>query len=270
MAQPTSTRKPNNDSYDDLTVISGIGEARQTWIREAFAVRTYADLAALSVDEIAARLKQDHKVVSAEAIEAWIAQANQLARQPEAQEKWKVFATFVVEFEDDGEGIYRTRVHHMEHDQTRQWAGSEPHNVSDWISAQLGLKLQEQTEIVSPAIPTVQIQEAPPQTLETTMPGALPEVAPETTHNRLQELIAKVSAWETHQQPTPATPAAVTVNPKLQQVVGKVRQLTGVPTSPFPQSTSNLELTGPPAEGQQSLYSEKLQRLIGKMHELEA
>ena len=66
----------NNRNLDNLTMIKGIGPARQRWLKESLDVQTFGDLAALSVDEIESRLKADKQIASRETIEAWIAQAD--------------------------------------------------------------------------------------------------------------------------------------------------------------------------------------------------
>ena len=53
----------NNKEYDDLTVITGIKEARQRWLRKSLKVCTYADLAALSEDQIAAQAKSERLLI---------------------------------------------------------------------------------------------------------------------------------------------------------------------------------------------------------------
>ena len=52
-----TTTKSNEIQHDDLTVIKGIGEATQRWLREELKVFRLKDLAALSVDEIEAALR---------------------------------------------------------------------------------------------------------------------------------------------------------------------------------------------------------------------
>ncbi len=106
---------------DDLTTIKGIALARQQWLRESFNVRFFRDLAALTVDEIESRLKEDGHIASRSEIERWIAEARELAKaagalseqvtEPEEQDAkqkpsssiqptpWRSFAAFVVEFQ---------------------------------------------------------------------------------------------------------------------------------------------------------------------------
>ena len=219
--------KPS-DTYDDLTAISGIGPARQKWLRDAFAARTYADLAALSASEIAAQLKLDHKIVAADVIADWIAQAGQLARQAGEQGKWKVFATFVAVFEEDDAGHHRLMVHHMETDQTEQWADSEPHKMVEWISQQLGVKPQPPAEPVQPIPQTIQPEKVQPAPV------------PVTPHERLQQLRAKAALLSMPPRPAAAPPAqSVRATP---------------PTPP---------LSSPLSVGQQQ-YSERLQKFLSK------
>lgn len=79
---------PSNRDYDDLKkMIKGIGPARERWLRESLGVRTFGDLAALTVDEIESRLKADKQIASRETIESWIAQARDLAAVAERTEK---------------------------------------------------------------------------------------------------------------------------------------------------------------------------------------
>jgi hypothetical protein len=71
------------NAYDDLTTISGIKEKRQHLLRQALNVRTYGDLAHLSVDLIESAFRTEGKIVSRRAIQQWIAQARRLAAAPE-------------------------------------------------------------------------------------------------------------------------------------------------------------------------------------------
>jgi hypothetical protein len=71
------------NNLDDLTVIMGIGPARQRWLKESLDVHTFADLAALSVGEIESRLRADKQIASRERIEVWIAEADR--RTPKAK-----------------------------------------------------------------------------------------------------------------------------------------------------------------------------------------
>jgi hypothetical protein len=116
-------------AYDDLTVISGvhkrsgISRKRQHWFRESLNVRTYQDLADLSVDDIVSQLKADRKWVglSQKDVEQWIAQVQRLAvsanpsshrgkrssganprreiHSPAGEGEWDTSALFVVKFQ---------------------------------------------------------------------------------------------------------------------------------------------------------------------------
>jgi hypothetical protein len=122
---------------DDLTVIKGIGTVRQRWLADVFGVYTFADLAAVSVDEVEAVAREEGIILSRSKILSWIEQANELlaltsdlavmeeengAAESEAEngvpawvadlrenngidpgikaEVWKPIASFVVEFQE--------------------------------------------------------------------------------------------------------------------------------------------------------------------------
>jgi len=156
----------NASKSDDLTVIKGIGPARQRWLRESFNVGTFRDLAALSVDEIESRLKDEKQIVARNEIEAWIVQAQELAltaAQPSPQDlvpaavnaeeddtvstgrsEWKPIASFVVEFQarvvESRAEEYLTRVHHVETDIDATWPGIESKALCQWMLEQMGEK----------------------------------------------------------------------------------------------------------------------------------
>ncbi len=155
---------------DDLTVIKGIGPARQRWLKEVLGVHTWKDLAALSADEIEARLKTEGQVVSRNEIERWLAQARDLAARPieeigpaETKEplvaaidgEWKPFASFVVEFQArQGAGrqeVHRTTVHHMEADRSERWPGIETTQLCQWMLDQISEHIRPELEAEPPA-----------------------------------------------------------------------------------------------------------------------
>ena len=129
----------NETLFADLTLIKGIGPARQQWLRQSFGVRSYADLAALLPDDIEAMLKADGQIARRSAVEEWVAQAQTLsgtaAPRPlltlPADEfaDWHPFASFVVEIqarEEDGRtAATRTAVQHIERDKNATWPGIE-------------------------------------------------------------------------------------------------------------------------------------------------
>lgn len=156
--------KSGEQSYDDLTAISGIGPARQRWFRESLNVRTYQDLAVLSVAEIGSRLKAEGQIAAPDAIEAWLHQARELAAsagpasmpsseatgEQEVANKanslvredgWKVLGSFVVEFQvRDAEGEapeWKTVGHHIEADASMQWPQITGTRVCQWMLDQI-------------------------------------------------------------------------------------------------------------------------------------
>lgn len=166
--------KSSEKAYDDLTVIRGIGPARQRWLRESLNVRTYQDLATLSVDEIESRLKADGKIPSRRRIEVWLVEVQELAtgdekvakeaNSPTREDGWKPFASFVVEFqtrEVEGQaGERRTKVHHMEEDTGTYWPGIESRKLCQWMLDQIRDKVGLEPEEYD--LTQAQPAEAPP------------------------------------------------------------------------------------------------------------
>ncbi len=154
--------KPDSETttrtYDDLTAIKGIRDARQQWFRETMKVRTYLDLATLSVDQIEAGLKAEKQFPSRSMIAAWIAQARALAEDAEnpAQQpnrkvttevpRWEPLASFVIEFQEienkDGSRQQRTTVHHIETDKNQMWFGIEQHQSMQWMLSESNIEIQ--------------------------------------------------------------------------------------------------------------------------------
>jgi len=147
------------DGRDELSDIPGIGTARARWLKTAFDVQSFADLAALSPDEVERRLKSEGRgSVSRSAIEGWISEAKaRTAVESEAlrtkhqdkgktpssgsQSDWKPVASFVVEFQTrDGDGdhqLRRTAVHYLEEDRNEHWTGFDWEKLAAWMRGQL-------------------------------------------------------------------------------------------------------------------------------------
>jgi predicted flap endonuclease-1-like 5' DNA nuclease len=168
-AAPTD-EKPMNSSDredDDLTVIKGIGPARQQWLRGSLGVRTYRDLAALSTDEIESYLKAEGQIVSRSDIEQWIARAQELAAaadlssgrvdSPTSEGEWQPFASFVVEFQarevKRRAEEQRTTIHHMEADKGEAWPGIEGERLCQWMLEQVSEKVPREPEEAPNVIP---------------------------------------------------------------------------------------------------------------------
>lgn len=124
---------------DDLTVINGIGPARQEWLINKFGIRSFSDLAAISPDKILAGLKEDGLFASRGEVEKWVAKAAAFA---EAEPRcppgdWAPFASFVVEFQarpgKDGAEEYCTTVQHMESEIEQKWQGIETGELCRWM-----------------------------------------------------------------------------------------------------------------------------------------
>lgn len=173
-ASSTGDGTPRHEQNDDLTTIKLIGPKTQDWLRQSFNVHTFKDLAALSVDEIHARLQLDGKTVARAVIGEWIAQAAKAveaaasadrpaepARQLQntASERetsaasggWQPFASFVVEFQAHGQsGERRTLAHHIEEDRDETWPGIEGEKLGRWMVHSIGDERQQEGELPQP------------------------------------------------------------------------------------------------------------------------
>ncbi len=161
----------NDRLYDDLTMIKGIGPIRQQWLREALNVRTFHDLAALTLDEIEQKFRATGKIIVRGKIDQWIREAKQrampiqqaiqqdpgLPKQPRVStvqavnttpndqtgaDRWKPYASFVVEYQTrslaGGRQTQRTKVHHIERDTCATWPDIEAAQLCQWMWEQLG------------------------------------------------------------------------------------------------------------------------------------
>lgn len=135
--------------YDDLSVISGIGPARQHWLSESLGINTFRGLALLSVTRAIEKLKADGHNLSASELEKWIAaaQAKLQEKQDNPAEEWKPVAVFVLEFLKQGNtsetALYRTIVHDMQGDISKKWSGLEAEQSFRWILHTLSEQLPE-------------------------------------------------------------------------------------------------------------------------------
>jgi hypothetical protein len=147
-----------------LTKIKGIGPARQKWFVEAFDASSFADLAALSVDDIETRLKADGRRVSRSEIKEWLTQANTLA----GEKTWKTLATFVVNYQasqlPDGNLEFQTTAHFIEKDKNKIWSEIQQEQICEWMESQFELpqlkssSTQQSTLPDKPALTTYPLQ----------------------------------------------------------------------------------------------------------------
>ncbi len=207
-------------TLDDLTAISGIGVARQRWLRETMSVGTYADLAASDPATVEAKLREEGKIIAPGDIQTWIDQARDLSSMqtptniiPDSSSGvWQPIASFVVEYQRRGD-LYRTRLHQMETGQGKTFDGLVVTPICEWIEAQSGFARQMPEDVSAPPMPTStepfqfssrlqQLLEkagtpvtAPSITAITVPPATVdsPQVHPsaEPFSSRLQELIAR-------------------------------------------------------------------------------
>jgi hypothetical protein len=125
------TRAPGK--ADDLTAIEGIGATRSQWLRTSLGVQSYADLAALSADDVVTALRAAGQVASPSVVANWIVRARELAEAAEHAD-WVPLASFVVEFQGRlATPELRTVVHHVEADENEAWPEIETERVSEWM-----------------------------------------------------------------------------------------------------------------------------------------
>jgi hypothetical protein len=103
----TETHSQASSLYEDLTFIDGIGQTRQKLLREQLHVRTLADFAALSPQEIASTLRAQGQPIALEKIEAWQAEAHAFARAhvPKGESE-----TVIAEAPHDAQGCTQTHL----------------------------------------------------------------------------------------------------------------------------------------------------------------
>lgn len=211
----------NDREYDDLTIIKYIGPKLQQWLREKLQVRTYRDLAALSVEQIQTQLSADKRMVAKFKIEIWIEQAEDLALEAEEEDAanppavepaesgageqasipkkagdWKEYASFMVYFEGreiNGEREKRIKVSHLEEDKSDVWSELTAEHFL-WMLNQAG--------------------EAPFLDAPQPLKGEQPE--PEEPEKPVEEAEVKVTQVRLFQPPEAKKPLA-TSNGKSQQ-----------------------------------------------------
>jgi len=208
MATVLTRENPLNSSdreSNDLTVIKGIGPARQRWLKESFNVRTFHDLAVLSADEIESRLKAEGQVIARSEIDQWIVQAWELAaanlssqqavesadakaerntNSPAGEGEWQPLASFVVEFQarkvEGRAEEQRTTVHHMEADKGEKWPGIEGEQLCQWMLDQVGERVRREPEPIEEPPVEARPAAAPPVKLEITQVQAFQPPQAET------------------------------------------------------------------------------------------
>ena len=184
--------KENQMEHDDLTKITGIGEAWQQWLADEFSVRTYDELAALSVDEINLSLKSKKNPPDINKVKLWIKEAEKLAveqtnspnildsdslivqdsktprngistkigKESKSHEKpWTTMAMFSVEFQtrrtENRNYEQQTKVKDHKTEVEHLWPGIEVGQIGPWMIEQAGDKLQQEIK----GMPKFEIQD---------------------------------------------------------------------------------------------------------------
>ena len=170
-AAPTPADQPG----DDFRQIAGIGAAIERRLHEA-GIRTYADLAARSPDELATSLS-DVAGLSATRIvkQNWIGQASQMAGPADAplpSEPSQHYASFHIELLlDVDDSVRRTKVHHHQSDTDAAWPG--------WDEDRLLAVLREHMPQLA-SQPDTEPAGAPPHTAALSEPETPSPTEPET------------------------------------------------------------------------------------------
>ncbi|MCZ7546844.1 MAG: hypothetical protein M5R40_26480 [Anaerolineae bacterium] len=167
---PTQT---TGEEFDDLkSSIKGIGDKWQRWLRRSLGVRTYEDLAALTVDAIQAKIEAEgEQAVPEHVIEGWITQARELAEarslERRAKEKfgtdgWDNLAVFLVKFQkregESGEREVQTVVDLMDNGEDAVWHGAswpgiEAEKARQWMMDRLRARAPQVFEAAAQVAP---------------------------------------------------------------------------------------------------------------------
>lgn len=205
-AKKNQPSKKRSKIPDDLTSIKGIGDSLKQWLRDTFKVHTFAEIAALSAQEVETRAKRDGRFLPLSKIEQILAQARGLvskslipateSRRRKTSKKvndWKEFASFMVYFERKVVGgkeekrtkvERRTAIHHMETGEQESWSGVDAEQACHWMLHRLSTKAGiAAEEIVTTTKPTLKSRPAtitPPadNDWQSFLPGAPDAVEP--------------------------------------------------------------------------------------------
>jgi hypothetical protein len=136
---------------DDLTLIKGIGQVRQQWLREHLHVHRFQQLAALDPVEVEKLLSQEKAASSVKEIARWIKEAGELALQAPALpangngHDCKSLATFIVDYltysSEDGGQQFKTLVTQMDVETdtaiSEEWVSLEQRKPCEWMQQRL-------------------------------------------------------------------------------------------------------------------------------------
>lgn len=205
-AKKTQPSKKRSKKPDDLSAIKGIGDSLKQWLRETFKVHSFAEIAALSAQEVETRAKRDGRFLPLSKIEQVLAQARGLVskslipvtetRRRKASKKvndWEEVAQFVVYFERKVVGgkeekrtkiERRTAIHHMETGEQESWSGIDAEQACRWmlhrLSEKEGIDPEEIASTSKPKTKSKPATRAPraDNDWRSFLPGDAPEPAP--------------------------------------------------------------------------------------------
>ncbi len=212
--QKSQSREVSSLPADEFRRLYGIGPAIERHLHNA-GIRTFAQLATLSPEEIVARIPG----LSAKRIakEAWIRQAHKLILKQERDRSHKKetavivsrqhYANFTVEFLlSDNDEVRRTRVVHIQSEDVESWTGWEAERLIDFFARHTMARSQ-----AAKLIPRV---------------GATPSLVPSNTVST--KSVPEVAVTSELVQPTIPAPALVVTSaaeqiPQIASTAGPVQ-----------------------------------------------
>jgi hypothetical protein len=226
--------------YDDLTLISGIANKRQQLLRQSLNIRTFLDLANLSIAEIEAAFKAKGQIVSRDTIEQWQRGARELAAaaQPAPQQvadlaniesgreanaspeegEWEWFGAFIVDFRALKVGGQvkerQIRVEQRKIDKKGTWLEDnkiknsipiEGERLYQWMLEQLGEKAwpEPEQERLTQAT-SAEVPPAKPPSIEPSPVEVPPTELPPTETPRMRVEVTQIRAFQPPDIDTPS------------------------------------------------------------------
>jgi hypothetical protein len=128
-------------------------------------------------------------------------------------EEWNPVASFIVEYQRQGEQLYRTRVHQMETGESKTFSGVVFEPIAAWIQAHSGLEQRpDPSSAEAPTEPVVEVFSFSPHLRRLLDKGGLPAAPP----------LLVPASQAAPAEPIPAAPPPVgDFSPRLQELVAR-------------------------------------------------
>jgi hypothetical protein len=157
-----STLEDSSGDRDNFEMINGIGESIAKALHRS-GIRRFSELALLTPEELAERVKEVVPIAPAQRIENddWIGQARELAKKKLRPITPKLLpsgrrelANFLVIFEDvtneAGKAALQTIVNHEQSNQSKSWDGIATESLIQWMLANASLPGQPVAKVLEP------------------------------------------------------------------------------------------------------------------------